>query len=264
MACCGSAPGPSGYVDPANPGGHWEGGDPWNNDRKWVPNQPSVFQNAADAQARANRPNQNTPYASSGWTKDPKTGEWTQNVGFNPALSGANSEMQDQLTAAWSNPLDNGQQARQHAEDALYGRETSRLDPMWQQRQHDFETQLANQGIDPNSAAGQQAHGNFDRGRNDAYSTAMQDAIGAGGQEASRQQQMDLTSRMAPLMGMHGMQALLQMPQFQQGPQYLAAAMADTQARQQQDAQSNAWWADLFSGLSGLGGSVLRNPNVFK
>jgi hypothetical protein len=133
--------------------------------------------------------------------------------------------MMGQLGSAWSQPLDNGQQARQHAEDSLYGQATSRLDPMWNQREQQFKSDLTNQGIDPNSAAGQQAYGNFGRDRNDAYQGAINSAGMLGGQEASRQQGMDLQSRMAPLGAMAGLQGLSGMPQ---NP-LLPAAMAQYQ-----------------------------------
>jgi hypothetical protein len=44
----------------------------------------------------------------------------TQTVGLNPALDQANQSMMGQLGSSWATPLDNGQQARQHAENALY------------------------------------------------------------------------------------------------------------------------------------------------
>jgi hypothetical protein len=168
-------------------------------------------------------PTQNTPWATSSWTHGPSTsGHWsandgggfpggnsdrhwitdpgpmTQTVGLNPQLDQANQSMMGQLGSSWATPLDNGQQARQHAENALYQQGASRLDPMWQQREQQFNSNLTNQGIDPNSAAGQQAAGSFGRDRNDAYSSLQNNASMLGGQEASRQQGMDLTSRAWP------------------------------------------------------------------
>jgi hypothetical protein len=177
-------------------------------------------------------PTQNTPWATSSWSQGPSTptgsGHWEgglpggsghyvqdmtpgkmqQHVGLNPQLDQANQSMMGQLGSSWGTPLDNGQQARQHAEDAIYGRATSRLDPMWQQREHDLQTQLANQGIDPSSMAYQKQIDNMNRGRNDAYGQASYESILGGGQEAQRQQGMDLQSRMAPLAGMAGLQGL--------------------------------------------------------
>ena len=75
---------------------------------------------------------------------------------------------------------------RQRVEDALYSRATSRLDPRFQQAQTDLETQLANQGIARGSEAYTKAMDDFSRQRTDAYSSAMNDAILAGGQEQSR------------------------------------------------------------------------------
>ncbi|CAO3358573.1 tail fiber domain-containing protein [Azospirillum palustre] len=75
---------------------------------------------------------------------------------------------------------------RQRVEDALYGRTTSRLDPQWQQQQNDLAVRLANQGVTTGSEAWQREMDAFNRGKNDAYSTARNDAILAGGTEQSR------------------------------------------------------------------------------
>jgi hypothetical protein len=221
-------------------------------------------------------PTQNTPWATSSWSQGPSTptgsGHWEggipggsghyvqdmtpgkmeQHVGLNPQLDQANQSMMGQLGSSWANPLDNGQQARQHAEDSLYGQATSRLDPMWQQREQQFNSGLTNQGIDPNSAAGQQAFGNFNRGRNDAYQGAINNASMFGGQEASRQQGMDLQSRMAPLAGMAGLQQLSGMPQ---NP-LLPAAMAQYQGALQKYGIDQQGKNSTMGGLFGLGGTL--------
>lgn len=75
---------------------------------------------------------------------------------------------------------------RQRVEDALYARSTSRLDPQWQQQETAMRTRLANQGIAEGSAAYSKAMDDFSRARNDAYSTARNDAILAGGAEQGR------------------------------------------------------------------------------
>lgn len=84
---------------------------------------------------------------------------------------------------------------RQGVEDALYQRATSRLDPQFEQQQRQFETGLANKGIPIGSEAWQRATDTFNRGRNDAYSTARSDAITGGGAEQSRLFGLDLGSR---------------------------------------------------------------------
>lgn len=90
------------------------------------------------------------------------------------------------------NSVNNSDQYRQSAEDAGYDRRTSRLDPMYDQKQQALEIKLANQGLAAGDEAYDDAIGNFDRGRNDAYSSAMNDSIMAGGAEASRTMDMDL------------------------------------------------------------------------
>lgn len=193
----------------------------------------------------------NTPFAGDSYAKN-ADGTYTHNVGLSGPLAGANSSMQGQLASAWGTPLDNGAQARQHAEDAIYQREASRLDPVWNNREQANRTQLEQQGIDPNSAAGKTSMDTLGRSRNDAYSSALQQAIMGGGQEATRQQGMDLQSRLAPLMGMQGLQGLTQMP----GNQLLPAAIAQSQANLQKYGIDQQGKNSAMGGITGLGGSL--------
>lgn len=75
---------------------------------------------------------------------------------------------------------------KQRVEQALYAQAMSRLDPMWQQRQADLQTQLANQGITLGSGAFDTSVGQFGRDRNDAYNAALYSAIIGGGAEQTR------------------------------------------------------------------------------
>jgi hypothetical protein len=179
----------------------------------------------ADKQDVSAHANQSGPFGSSSWTKG-ENGQWTGNQSFNGPLGDLSNSMQGQAANAWMNPLDNGAQARQHAEDAIYGRQTSRLDPQWSLREQQAKTELANQGLDPNGEAGMGMLSQLGRDRNDAYSTARQDSIIGGGQEAQRQQQMDLQSRLAPLLGMNGLKGLLGQQQVPGAPDYLGAGAA--------------------------------------
>lgn len=78
--------------------------------------------------------------------------------------------------------------ARSRAEEALYQRATSRLDPEWSQREAQLSSRLAAQGISPGSAAYTQAMGELERAREGAYAGARQEAIMGGGAEAQREQ----------------------------------------------------------------------------
>jgi hypothetical protein len=87
-----------------------------------------------------------------------------------------------------------GADARNSAEQALYSRATSRLDPQWQQTTGNMDIQLRNQGLKPGDEAYDRAMQNTNMAKNDAYEAARTGAITGGGAEASRQQQMDLSS----------------------------------------------------------------------
>ena len=82
--------------------------------------------------------------------------------------------------------------ARQRAEDAAYARMTSRLDPRFESQQRQLETQLRNRGLAPGDQAYDSAMQNLGRERTDAYSAAMQEAIGMGRAETA--QDFDIAS----------------------------------------------------------------------
>jgi len=85
--------------------------------------------------------------------------------------------------------------SRDQAYNDIYKQATSRLDPAWQQKQSQLETQLANQGITRGSAAYNDAMSQLGNQRTDAYNQAMMSAqTGAVGQ-ASQMNAMDLALR---------------------------------------------------------------------
>ncbi len=84
---------------------------------------------------------------------------------------------------------------RNRAEEALYQRSSQRLNPEWEQRQQQLDSQLRSQGILPGSPAYTQQMQQFERGREAAYAGARQEAISGGGEEAQRQFGMGLSAR---------------------------------------------------------------------
>lgn len=78
------------------------------------------------------------------------------------------------------------EEARQQVIDALYGQYTSRIDPEMEQRRRALEQRLANQGISIGSDAWGSEMDRFSRGRNDAYTSALNQAVTSGGAEQSR------------------------------------------------------------------------------
>ena len=75
---------------------------------------------------------------------------------------------------------------RQSAEDAAYGRATSRLDPQYQQMESRMMTDLRNKGLSPGDQAYDAAMGNFNRGRTDAYEQARLGSTLEGRSEADQ------------------------------------------------------------------------------
>lgn len=84
---------------------------------------------------------------------------------------------------------------RQRVEDALYGRATSRLDPRFTQAQDQLNSSLAAQGITQGSEAYNRELQNFGNTRNDAYSSAMNDAISGSDDAMQRLFNMGLQAR---------------------------------------------------------------------
>jgi hypothetical protein len=130
---------------------------------------------------------------------------------------------------------------RDQVVNALYGQATSRLDPQWQKQQDAFETKLANQGITAtsNPTAYSAAMQEFGKQRTDAYNTAMNSAIGAGGAEQTRQIQSALDIRNQQLG-----QAL------QQGQFYNQGMAQNWQQRLQAGQFTNAARAQRYGELS--------------
>lgn len=76
--------------------------------------------------------------------------------------------------------------ARNRIEDALYQRQTNRLNPEFDQGRLDLETRLNNQGIQRGTELFDREFERFGRTRNDAYENARLNAISAAGAEQSR------------------------------------------------------------------------------
>ena len=261
------------------------------------------------AQTAANRPIQYTPFGFSTWNpsqiQDPSTGEyvtqWTQNIGLTPQAQAA-LESQQRIAAGRSglaegllgraeselgapvgwdaldpNTLEGVGDIRNQAEEALYSRAASRLDPQWEQEQQAVESRLWNQGLRPGDEAYDAAMGNFQRARTDAYDRATQQAIIGGGQEAERQFGMGLTRRQQALsealqrrgwslneinaaisgqqVGMPGMPGFTRAGAAQP-TQYLPAAQSQYGAELDQFNAEQLGLQGLYSGLSTLGSAA--------
>lgn len=201
---------------------------------------------AAAQQTRANRPDQNTPFANSNWTEGPN-GQWAQDVGFNPALQGAADSLMTQWGQNAANGYDSGWDAFGTARDAALGTSRAQLDPMWAQRDQALRSQMANQGLDPNSqiAVTQAQTLGDQRGRD--YQGAANAATTQGFAAQSNLFNQNRQQWMDPLNALTGMQGLLQMPNVPGAGNYQTAQMADQQGQ-----------ADVWGGIGDLASTFAK------
>lgn len=155
-------------------------------------------------------PNVSTPFGGMNWTQDPVTGRWTQNSTLSPGLDAANTSLQGIYADLLGQGPVTGDAARQQAIDASYGQATSRLDPQWDKREEAMRTRLLNQGLDPTSEASKGAMSDFGMQRNDAYGSAMNNAILQGQAAGDSIFRNGLASQNAPLQQMALIKALSQ------------------------------------------------------
>jgi hypothetical protein len=196
-------------------------------------------------QTAANRPNQYNPYGSSEWTQGPN-GQWTQNLGFNDALQGANESLQNQWAKNAATGYGNGWDAFGMGRDAAMGSYQSMLDPMWSQRENAQRSQLINSGGDASADINKDTWGNFNDSRTKAYSDAMRNSISAGFGAQGQMFQQNRQAWLDPLQAMSGMKSLLEMPNFTPAGSPPSGAALGT-------AQHNAGqWADMFSGAGDM------------
>ncbi len=144
---------------------------------------------------------------------------------------------------------------------------------MWDQKEASQRAQLAAQGLDPNGEAARNATGSLNRDRNDAYTSALNSAIGQGTQAgqavfgqnmASHQQALSdaLAQRNAPLQSLGALQGLATgMPQFNQAgladpTQSLAAAMGLGNYNLGNQQMQNEATSSAISGLMNMIGGV--------
>jgi len=242
------------------------------------------FAQAAQSQGAQSHVGLQGPIGGSSWSQDPN-GQWTQSNQFNGPLGQAAQGYQQQIAGQGALDLsglpqiDQGQGVQQQAMNASYGQAKSRLDPQWGQAGEQLQSQLASQGLDPGTEAANNAQGNFDRAKTDAYQTAQNASVGQGlqaqqqafGQSMGAQQQAlsnMLTQRGMPaqqlqqLMGMlgGGQSAGAAQPANQLGAmQGQAGFNLDNQNMQNQ--AGGGFWNNIL----GAGASVLPmffNKNV--
>lgn len=133
-----------------------------------------------------------------------------------------------------------------------------RLDPMWDRRQQDFETEMVNRGIRPGSAAYSGARGDLEQGRNDAYNSLLLGGRAQAVQEALAERNQPINEITALMSG-----SQVSQPNFVNTPNAQVAGVDYTGlVRDNYNAQMQQWQSKVNSnnammgGLFGLAGSA--------
>ena len=194
-----------------------------------------------DTQTQQNRANTQDPFSSQTWTTD-ASGRPVLSQGLAGGLGSAATGLESQAGSALSQGLDpslfqsvgTGDNARNQAISGAYNQATSRLNPQFAASNEQLQSQLAAQGLDPNSQAYRTATLQAQQGQNDAYSSAMNGAIAQGTQAGTADlqnniaaQQNDIANalrqRDTPLSELQSLQGFTN-----QQPSYNAAGIAQT------------------------------------
>lgn len=135
-----------------------------------------------------------------------------------------------------------------------------RLDPLWQEKQGQFDQQMANRGISLGSDAYTRAQKDFDQGRNDAYNSMFLNSRSMANQEAIAQRNQPLNEISALMSG-----SQVSSPNFVGVPQvgvantdvagiYDRAYQNNLNAWNMQNNNNNA----MMGGIFGLAGTAAR------
>lgn len=185
---------------------------------KLAQQQSDASKAAANATTAASRVNTSTPYGNVNWSQGPD-GTWNVSSTLAPEQAAILRSLQSNQLAAGNNlptgPLDtsglpawqtNGASAAapntsidmsglpqlnqdyaaaaKQAQDANYQLQTQMLDPQYQQQETAERARLINSGIQPGSAAYDQAINDFNRSKQQDYNTARLSSINAGNTQA--------------------------------------------------------------------------------
>lgn len=214
-------------------------------------NQKPDFQGLAGQQTAANRPDINTPWANLDWQQGPG-GQWTMNLGLPGQVQNAFASLQGNMeSAAGWDPTEQIQQAI----NANWDQSRSRLDPMWQQKNQAFQSQMANQGLDPGTEAFGASADTFGRQENDAYQTALRGAIGQGNETA----RTAIASQMLPYQQYGSLiNSSMAQPHFAPAGDYAQAGMDEWNAGQaQKQGKKNAASQGGMMGMQAYGLGII-------
>lgn len=104
-------------------------------------------------------------------------------------------EVQRQLNYGDAPEIGDPIRLRERAEDAIYNKAVSRLQPTFDQRRKELEIKMRNQGLGPEDEAWQTQMGGLGRQETDAYNQAIWSSVDTGRAEAGQLFGQDVTRR---------------------------------------------------------------------
>ena len=229
--------------------------------------QAQLYKDAAREQQKMNMVSQTTPYGSLDYESDPSSpSQYRARQQVSPEIKkvlDANIGLSGDVTDVSRNLVSNARDRMATPLDLSYDTNAMRiadlqrktLDPMWQQRQNQFDQTMADRGLVPGSQAYTNAARDFGMQRDNAYNNMFLSSWDKANQNAITEYQMPFNS-LASLKG--GTQitnapelGLTQTPQETiQAPDYMGMQQSNFSTKAQMHNQ-------MMGGLFGLGGNLL-------
>lgn len=152
-----------------------------------------------EEQAKVNRPDQISPLKSTRFRKDPSTGYWTETTEYSPQLQSLFDQrigLVGEDVSVPDAPSDESFSSEgDKLEKATFGKLTNLLNPNFESEKNSLDVELANKGITQGSEAYTKAYDDFNRRKNQAYTQAGLESVGAGRAEQGRLFGQGLQSR---------------------------------------------------------------------
>lgn len=194
--------------------------------------QPPNFQQQAEMSSRSTRPNWSGPTGGQTWSYDPYTHMPTMN--FSTPFQGTFDALKGSTEKAAS--MDPSQAFNQAVNTNL-GWGMSRLEPMFNQQNQSFNSQMANSGIAPGMEAFGNANTQLGNKQADMFGTMFKDALNAGNET----QRTQIAQSMAPFQQLGALtNSVYAHPYMGQGADYLGSAKSQYTASERENAQADA------------------------
>lgn len=242
------------------------GGGGGNNDAMAAIYQTQMNRQAALEQQRMNMISQTTPYGSLDYSSDPNSPSgYRATQRFSPELMGLLNSNIDTTRGAldFSRDFLSGNRDRMMKPlDLSYGANAERLadlsrktlDPIWKQRQNDFDQSMADRGLTPGSTAYTNASRDFGMQRDNSYNDMFLRGYDTVSRNAAQEWMAPFNANASLRSNGQIAQPSMGLTQTPQGTIQPADFLGLYSDRQKMNAQRNA---AAMGGMFGLGGSLI-------